>query len=157
MHTSDYIILGCFLALIIPKRTRFAATTILVGYAVYITAIMVLPDAYYYHGAALLNLMLGYILLARYKLVALCSFSLILVNFIGFIRYENYQEPALYNATSSIVIALQVALLCIRILSDGYRFGEAWRCAMVFLIDNNRSQQNFRVLHPKKKDKKWDR
>ena len=61
----------------------------------------------------------GYVLNGRYLAISLLSYSLILINFIGFIMFEFYIEPLVYDIVCAIVLTLQILILSTRLLSNG--------------------------------------
>lgn len=154
MNISDWINIGLFVVLLKFKTLRYAAVTIITGYLLYFTAVEPLSGEYYYHGTALLNLIIGIVLFPRYKLVALLSFSLILVNNIGFVLYETGYEPALYNDLSLCIILTQILLLYIRALTDGHIIRGTGGRALVWLTNFDRVQSCFETLPNEGKSKK---
>ncbi len=154
MNISDYINIGLFAVLLKFKTVRYAAATIIIGYAIYFTCITPLSDDYYYHGTALLNLIIGCILFPRYKLVALLSFSLIVINNVGLVLYDTGQDPTLYNNLSMLVIQMQILLLYIRALTDGHTNIRGIRGrALVWLASLDSFQPSSEILPGEKRGK----
>lgn len=154
MNISDYINVGLFSVLLGFKTARYAAASILIGYALYHAAVVPLPGEYYYHVTALLNLIIGCVLFPKYKLVAILSFSLIIVCNLGYMLYESGFEPTLYNDLSLVIIITQIILLYIRALTDGYIIRGTRGRALVWLANCDRFQQSFTSLPKKAKDKR---
>lgn len=154
MNVSDFINVGLFTVLLLSKTTRYASAVILAGYALYFSVIEPLPGQYYYHMTALLNLIIGCILFPRYKLVALLSFALIVVNNIGFLIYDAGYEPTLYNNLSLVIITIQILLLYIRAITDGIHIRGTRGRALVFIANCDSVQSNFEMLPAKEKDQK---
>lgn len=134
MNLSNFIFAGLFSVLLSFKQTRLASAVILLGYLIYYFSIVDLPGEYYYHSSALLNTVIGVILIKKYPAVAILSFSLILINLIGFVLYDNFYDPSVYNKLSSFAIFLQIIMLTIRMLLNGVNFRGAWGRAMVYIV-----------------------
>ena len=154
MNISDYIHLSLFTGLLKFRTVRYAAMTILAGYAVYFTSVIPLADEYYYHATGLLNLVIGLFLFPRFKLVALLSFLLIVVNNVGLMMYELGYEPALYNNLSQIIIIIQLLLLYIRALLDGQILRGTRGRALVWLVNADCIQSSATLLQKKKEGTK---
>jgi hypothetical protein len=71
---------------------------------------------YYYHFCALLNLVIGSLIINRHFVVGCLSFSLIPVNWFGFFLFTKYYEPTIYDNISLSIILLQLLTLTIRSL-----------------------------------------
>jgi len=111
--------IGAFIALLIPSQSRPAALTILFFNAIYFSFIIDLAWDDYYLYSATLNTILGVTLYKRYRVVAILSFSLIIVNYIGYLLAFNYYDPTIYDNICLIIILLQIIMLTIRGLLNG--------------------------------------
>jgi len=135
VNNGHYILIGLFIALLFFKPSRSAAKVILVGYLIYLIFILPIDGPYYYKLAALLNMIIGFILYKEYRIVALLSFSLILVNSVGLVLYNNYYEPTIYDNLSLLIIALQILILIARVTLNGIHARGVRGRALVFLIN----------------------
>lgn len=140
----QFYFIGAFIALLLPKQSRFAAFVILVFNAIYFNYIISLDWTKYYLYSATLNTILGVILFKRYKLVATLSFLLIPINFIGYMLCLNYYDPYIYDNMCLIIILLQIIILTSRDLLDGVdrRYNNN---PLVFLIDFDSGQNRVKI------------
>lgn len=109
----------CFLCF--NKASFWGAFTLYSSYSVYSVFIIPLQDIYYYSCAATLTFIVGLILQRYYFVAAICSYSLVLVNIVGYWLYENYYEPALYDNISAIILLIQLSSLLPKGLLNGLR------------------------------------
>ena len=134
MSITEVLIIGAFLALLIPEQSRVAANVMLIFNLVYFLFVIDLDWNYYYITSATLNTVIGFILFSRYRIVAILSFLLIPVNFIGYTMYKYYYEPTIYDNICLTIIILQIVMLTVRGLLNGIdkRFNNG---PLVFLVN----------------------
>ena len=111
MNTTDLFIIGAFIALLFFENSRFAATIILIFNAIYFNFIINAEWDYYYLYSATLDTSVGVILYGRYRAVAILSFSLIIINYVGYFLSINYHDPYIYDNIYLTIILLQVLVL----------------------------------------------
>jgi hypothetical protein len=140
MNTTDVFIIGAFIALLFFEQSRVAAIIILIFNVIYFNFVIDAEwDCYYLYSAAL-DTAIGVILYSRYRVVAILSFSLIIVNYIGYLLSLNYYESTIYDNIYLTIIALQIIMLIFRGLFDGIDRAYKFR-PMVFLVhfDSNKN------------------
>ena len=151
MNTYQFIFIGAFIALSIPKKTRAASILILFFNLFYFLFIIDVSWKYYYLYSATLNTVLGVTLyFLSYKVVGLLSFLLIPVNILGYVLCKNYQEPYLYDNMCAIIILLQILSLIARGLTDGAD-SRVKDSPLVFLVDfdSNKNRAKIQKTHKK--------
>ena len=150
VNTYQLVFIGAFIALLLPKETRFAAVAILAFNAVYFSFIIDKEWTSYYHWSATINTLLGIILYFKYRAVAILSFLLIPINIIGYLLCKNYYDPFIYDNMCFIVILLQILLLTVRGLTDGTSWGDK-RNPLVFLanFDSYKNHAKIQKTHQK--------
>jgi len=109
----------CFLCF--NKASFWGAFTLYSAYSVYSVFIIPLPDIYYYSCTATITFIVGLILQRHYFVAAICSYSLVLVNVLGYWLYENMYDPLLYDNIYAIILIIQAASLLPRGLLNGLR------------------------------------
>lgn len=144
MNSIDVFIIGAFIALLIPAQSRLAALVILAFNIIYFNFIIDLAWDDYYLYSATLNTILGVTLYKKYRVVAILSFSLIIVNYIGYLLSYNYYEPTIYDIMCLIIILLQIIMLTIRGLLNGidrrYNYSP-----MVFLVNFDSNKNHAKI------------
>ncbi len=111
--------IGMLFLLAFNKETRFASFVFLASFFVYWLFVLDLSGEYYYSAAALVELARGYALNKRYRVVAYLAYSLILINFFGWVLYESGEDPIVYDIICAIVLITQIMLLTLRGLLNG--------------------------------------
>jgi len=115
-----FIVLAIFL-LTFNKASKSDAFVLFRAYLIYQFAIVDLPAEAYYSCTAFMNLIVGIILHHRNVSGALCSYSLIFVNCLGFYLWYKYSPPTLYDNISLIILILQLVAITPRGLLNGIR------------------------------------
>lgn len=150
MLLHDYIFIGLFIALLIPKDSRYAAIIFLAAYISYTAIYPQLPDNYYHAFSSTLNLFIFLTLLNNHKSVAFLSLSLAIpVNFFGYMSYMYYMPADNYNKIYLTIVAIQIFLLFTRMLLNAYINRRNYKRAMVQLNSPD-SYESFDPLHIKK-------
>ena len=108
----------CFLCL--NKASFWGAFTLAIAYCFYASFIIQLPDIYLYFCTASLNFIVGDILRKDYRVAALCAYSLVFVNVIGFLLWVKFYSPALYDNISAIILIIQLSSLLPKGLLNGF-------------------------------------
>ncbi len=144
MDIIDTLIIGAFIALLYPEQSRFAAKHILILNYFYFSFMFNADwDVYYLYSATLCTI-LGVSLYKRYRVVAILSFLLIPVNYIGYLLSFNYYEPTIYDNICLIIILLQIIMLTIRGLLNGidrqYNYSP-----MVFLVNFDSNKKHAKI------------
>ena len=148
MYIYQYVFVVVFICLVFNKSTRFASLVFLCSYVFYYSLILDLSGNSYYHACAAMELVKGYVLNGRYLAISLLSYSLILINFIGFIMFEFYIEPLVYDIVCAIVLTLQILILSTRLLSNGI-YRNAIPQLMVRIVNFDCSQSRVRMFKNK--------
>lgn len=115
MYTYQYLILAALCGLYFNNQTSKAAETLLLAWAFYIAVTMHLSTEYYYAATAFVELLIGYKLNQKYRLVSYMSYSLILVNLLGLMLFKNGLQPTSYDIIYAIISIAQILLLMIRV------------------------------------------
>lgn len=127
MNASNYIPLIIFVALCVPNRTRYTSLVLLSAYIIYTVILPYTNGFTRYAFIATLDLIAGVIILRnakslRLKAVGIFSLSFVLINAIGWLMYENYYPPTIYNNLCLYGIMLQtITLIMASINIDGIR------------------------------------
>ena len=103
-----------FAVLVINKETRMASSVFLLSYLIYYLVYSIIPDDYYYHFCAILNLCIGLKIIKKHLIVGLLSFLLIPTNFLGLVLYTKYYDPLIYANIALTIIFLQIITLTLR-------------------------------------------
>ena len=119
MYLYQYIILIILFTLLFNIKVRGASFVLLTSFFVYYVFVLDLPGEYYYVSAALIELVKGYMLNKRFRVVAYLSYLLIVINFFGWAMYESNAEPYIYDILCSIIAVIQVLTLITRGLIHG--------------------------------------
>lgn len=93
------------------KAPRIGAMVILTELLVYYLFIVDMSAIYYYSCTATLNLSVGLILHSRYKLAAMCAYSLVLTQLYGFYIWYQYVDPISYDIIAGILLTVQAVSL----------------------------------------------
>ena len=144
MNTVDVFIIGAFTALLFPEQSRFAAKIILLFYLVYFIFVIDADWDNYYLYSATLDTIIGVMLYRRYRVVAILSFSLIIVNYIGYLLSLNYYEPTIYDSMYLIITLLQIIMLIIRGLLNGIDRPHNFN-TLVFFVDFDSNQNRVKI------------
>jgi hypothetical protein len=140
----DKLIIGAFIALLFFGESRRAAFIILVFNIIYYNFIINMDWDSYYVYAASLNTVLGVILYSKYRVVAILSFSLILVNYTGYLLSFYRYETAVYDNICLTIIALQIIMLIFRGPLGGVDISYKFR-HVVFLVDFDSNKNHAKI------------
>lgn len=152
MYIYQYIFITVFICLTFNKSTRFAALVFLYAYIFYYFFILDLNGNYYYHACAAIELIKGYMLNKRYFAVSILAYCLILINFIGFVMFDLYIDPFVYDIICATVLTLQILVLLTRALTNGVYRGIVPQL-MVRIVNFDCSQSRVRMLNGKATEK----
>lgn len=114
-----------------PERTRFTALVLFFAYLAYSTFMVNLIGLMYYGGTATLNFIVACVLSQferRSALVMWLAVSHILINFIGWVMYENYYPAHYYNVASLTVSTIQVLALITGFFNARLANSDTWLC-----------------------------
>ena len=120
MYSYQVIIMIVLCLLCLNKASFYGAFVILTAFCIYSPLIIPMPAMYYYSCAGLLNLIVGLILQKDYTTTATCSYSLVVVNLIGYFIYEKGYDPVLYDNISAIILIIQLSSLLPKGLLNGF-------------------------------------
>ena len=107
------------------KASSKGAFILMCGYFVY--SLLVIYDIpaesyiYYYSCAALINLVVGYLLQRTNKLAAMCSYALVFINIYGSYLWYQYLPPDNYDNISLVVLLIQLITITPRGLINGLK------------------------------------
>lgn len=137
MLTHDFIFIGLLSVLFLFKRTRYASLVYLSAYVFYSCTFPHISSNYYHATSATINLFIFMLLFKDYKLtnlndifnlnnytinqkVGLLSLLLILVNFLGCIKYQSGLSSTIYNSDYRFIVIVQISLLYIGNMIDAW-------------------------------------
>ena len=153
MNSWHYLFIVLFSLLAISKDTRKACLVFLVSYFLYKYLILPVSGFYYYHLCALLNLIVGLVIIKRNFVVGCLSFSLIPANLLGFFLFMKYYEPTIYDNIALTIILLQLLTLSMRSLhgiftrSDGNgKLANTFRLLVVRIVMADSVAKNKKTL-----------
>ncbi len=123
MNTVQWILFSiiCLLLFSKDKASSIDAFVLVIAYLFYASFIVKAPDILYYSYAAFMNLIVGIILQPRNTHAAICSYSLVLCNVLGFFLWYNYYDPDLYDNIALLILALQTITILPTRLLNGLR------------------------------------
>jgi len=108
--------------------------------------------SWYYALSATIELSIGVILSAKYRLVSYLNYSLIIVNLFGLYLYKNNIPPLSYDIIYAVISIIQVLILIARgAIHGGNRYYH--EAALVFIVDFD-SRQTRDILHKYQPTKK---
>ena len=119
MYSYQVFIMIVLCLLCLNKASFYGAFVILTAFCIYSPLIIPMPAMYYYSCAGLLNLIVGLILQKDYNAAATCSYSLVIVNLVGYFIYEKGYDPVLYDNISAIILIIQLSSLLPKGLLNG--------------------------------------
>tara|TARA_R110000851_G_scaffold85201_2_gene185394 strand:+ start:120 stop:533 length:414 start_codon:yes stop_codon:yes gene_type:complete len=120
MFIYQYVLLLGFAGLYFNKETKLASTAFLLGWSVYLIAVLGSNFEQYFILSAAIELCIAYSLNKKYKYVAYVSYFLILVNVAGLIMHINGIKNY-YNDIYAALSIYQFSLLLIKLVPDGIR------------------------------------
>ena len=121
MFSFQIVIMFTLCSLCFCKASFWGAFTLYISYCVYWAFVIPVSDNYYYPCAALLTLIVGLILQQGYKVAAICSYCLVLVNTAGYIIFELGYKHDIYDNICSIILLIQLSSLLPKGLLNGLR------------------------------------
>ena len=110
-----------FTCLLLNKKTRFASSVFLAGWAVYLLVTVGASTATYYIASAAIETSIAIILNDRHKYVAYLGYSLIAVNIYGLLVHADAGGRNLYIIIYAAISITQFILLLSWLLPDGIR------------------------------------
>lgn len=123
MYIYQYLIMATVCCLFIVPRLRYPAYIFVcswITYYIFLINIIESPyEEYYFAGCALIEFFIGWALNPRFKLVSMFSYSLILVNFLGYALHYNDLDQFYYIVLYAIIETLRILVLIARGLLDG--------------------------------------
>lgn len=119
MNTVQVIIYSTVITLLFNKASQKDAFVLFVAYSFYEIKIVDLDAIYYYSCASLLNLIVGLILHHKNKLAAICAYSLIFVNLLGFYIWYQYLPSTIYDNISLVILIAQLITILPKGLLNG--------------------------------------
>ena len=133
MYLYQYLIMAALCCLYFNKKTSLAAEAFLLGWLFYILVTMKVDVIYYYSITALVELIIGYRLNYKFRLISYMNYALVIVNLFGLYLYKNGFQPTYYDIIYAIISMAQVLLLLSRL---GYgRIGVHLKYFMDILVD----------------------
>ena len=141
--------------LILNGAVRYAALVLSLSFVFYAIFILNLSGEYYYAACAGLELLKGFLLNKKYRLVSYLCYLLILINYSGWVLYEFSYDPFVYDILCSVILIMQVALLIMQGLLNGVN--RSYRHIFVVRLINFDSGQARGTMFKNKATKKTDR
>lgn len=150
------IIILLYVLLLIPKASRFGAFVLIIETIIYYLFIKELPGEYYYSACAFLAAITAFVLSKTYLLTSVLLFSLISVNFFGWVLYENYYDPDLYDIIYAIItVAIALSIIPRGLINGVYnRIGALFIKYTLVRPTNSNGCEQGEILHKSKKGKK---
>jgi len=111
MFSYQIVLMFVLVGLCFRKASFWGAFTLYILYAIYFLIVIPLPGELYYSFTAAIALSAGLLLHRHYFVSAICSYSLVLVNVLGYWLYENMYDPFIYDNIYQIILIIQVAAL----------------------------------------------
>ena len=121
MNYAQWIIYLVIVLLLFIRASKYDAFVLFVAFSVYQVFIIPVSDIYYYSCTSLLNLCVGIVLHHRNRLAALCSYSLVLLNLIGFWMWYAMFNPTVYDNISLFILTIQLFAIIPKGLVNGIR------------------------------------
>lgn len=138
----DFLVVVVFLVISKLRACRDAALAFVLFQLIYMLAVVPLSFEYYYHGAALINLLLGLTTYKHFRLFGSLSFALVPVAYLGYVLCMMRYTPAIYDTMAISITILQAISLCLRaLIQDGHIRGTRGR-ALVRLLHFDSIKQN---------------
>lgn len=119
MYLYQYALLAGFACLLFYKDTRSASVAFLLGWAVYFTVVLGANEVNYYALSGAIELSIAYYLNSRFRLVSYLGYSLLVLNFIGFLCHESTTNESYYDAIYAVIAIAQFLILQLRVFADG--------------------------------------
>ena len=119
MYFYQYILLAGFSCLLFYKETRFASLIFLLCWVVYLTLFIDANISYKYIACATIELIIGYLLNKKFRLVSYINYILIFVNIFGLMLYKSKLDPMPYDLIYAILSVTQLLLLILRVNLNG--------------------------------------
>lgn len=145
-----------YVALLFPKASRYGALVLLTESIIYFLFIKDLPGEYYYMVCAFIATVTAFLLSKTHLLTSILLFSLISVNFFGWVLYENYYDPDLYDIIYAIItVAIALSIIPRGLVNGIYNGIRAFfiKYSLVRATNSNGYEQS-EILHKSKKGKK---
>ena len=137
----DFLVVAVFLALSKLRACRDAALAFVLFQIIYMLVVVPLSYEYYYHGTALINLLLGLATYKHFRLFGSLSFALVPVAYLGYVLCMMRYTPSIYDTIAISITILQAMSLCLRaLIQDGHIRGTRGR-AFVRMVNFNCFQQ----------------
>ena len=154
--SREFIVIGLLSVLFLFKRTRYASFIYLVAFVSYYFSYSkgLIPDEYYFEVSATINTFIFLALFKGYKCssindiftlqkyntnqkVGLLSVLLVVINFVGFCRYNHNDvfDPSIYNSDYRFIEAVQISLLYVGNMFNAWMDRRDYKRAMVRLVD----------------------
>lgn len=123
MNITQWIIFSIIFLLLFSKDKASStdAFILIIAYLFYQSFIVGIPFTQYYSYTAFLNLIVGIILQKRNTYAALCSYSLVFCNVMGFLLWYKYYDPDIYDNISLLILILQIITILPKRLLNGLR------------------------------------
>ena len=119
MYFYQYALLAGFTCLLFCKDTRCASVVFLLGWVVYFTAVLGANEVNYYALSGAIELSIAYYLNSRFRLVSYLGYSLLVLNFIGFLCHESTTNESYYDAVYAFIAIAQFVILQLRVFGYG--------------------------------------
>ena len=114
------VIFLLLLSKILTKGSSVAASILIITYLLYELLVVDLSKPNYYSATAALNFIAGCVMYSVSVRVAICSYSLVACNSIGYILWVTYSSPSLYNSMSFSILTVQILMLLPKGLINGF-------------------------------------
>jgi len=119
MTFPQLVIFSLITLLLTNEASKSDAFVLFVAYSIYQLYIVDLDAIYYYSCASLLNLCVGLVLHHQNNSAAICSYSLIFVNMLGFFLWYQYLHPLVYDNISLVILIIQLIAIMPKGLLNG--------------------------------------
>lgn len=137
MFTYQVVIMVVLCFLCLDKASFWGAFTVLMAFCLYGLLVIPSPDMYYYSLSSLLNFIVGIVLQRNYRVAAICSFSLPVVNVFGFWLYEAGYDSVIYDNICAIILLIQLSSLLPKGLLNGIRRNDQYPMAKFGFFNGN--------------------
>ncbi len=119
MFLYQYALIAGFILLLFNDKTRLAAAIFVVSWAFYVLVVIESSATTYYAQAATIELLIGYALNKRFRLVSWLSYLLVALNLYGLLVHFEHVGRDIYVYACAIVSVVRFLLLLARAIPNG--------------------------------------
>ena len=152
MNYLQWIVFFIIFSLLFNKASRVDAFILFVAYIIYELFIVNLDATYYYSFTALLNLCVGLALHNRNNNAAICSYTLVPWNVVGYYIWYAYYDPDIYDNMSLVILLLQLMFVIPKRLLNGLRNNIKHTMAEYPIFNGDQTRVTMHKSQPNKKN-----